>query len=132
MPRDGPENLAEVVSSADHRVTLADPWRSRSPPHSTEADTVNTAVLIVAIGARRPAAAWAVTWRTWPSRQRVSRWRRSSRQRSSTIISMVAAGLGVATPPVNVRQVSPRVKVHGRLLVRPTVNEARRLLPCRR
>ncbi|AGU48185.1 transcriptional regulator, LysR family [Variovorax paradoxus B4] len=40
---------------------------------------------------------------------------------SSTIISMVAAGLGVAALPVNVRQVSPRVKVHARLLVRPTV-----------
>src|SRR4249920_737848 len=40
---------------------------------------------------------------------------------SSTIISMVAAGLGVAALPINVRQVSPRVKVHARLLVRPTI-----------
>jgi DNA-binding transcriptional LysR family regulator len=40
---------------------------------------------------------------------------------SSTIISMVAAGLGVAALPVNVRQVSRRVQVHTRLLVRPTV-----------
>lgn len=40
---------------------------------------------------------------------------------SSTVISMVAAGLGVAALPVNVRQVSRRVKVHARALVRPTV-----------
>lgn len=40
---------------------------------------------------------------------------------SSTVISMVAAGLGVAALPVHVRQVSRRVKVHARLLVRPTV-----------
>lgn len=40
---------------------------------------------------------------------------------SSTVISMVAAGLGVAALPVNVRQVSRRVAVHARLLVNPTV-----------
>lgn len=40
---------------------------------------------------------------------------------SSTVISMVAAGLGVAALPVNVRQVAKRVRVHARLLVRPTV-----------
>ena len=40
---------------------------------------------------------------------------------SSTVISMVAAGLGVAALPVNARQVSPKVKVHVRPLVRPTV-----------
>ncbi|HUK64015.1 MAG TPA: LysR substrate-binding domain-containing protein, partial [Dongiaceae bacterium] len=40
---------------------------------------------------------------------------------SSTAISMVAAGLGVAPLPVNARQVSPRVKVQVRSLVRPTV-----------
>ncbi|MCC2673231.1 MAG: transcriptional regulator, LysR family [Ramlibacter sp.] len=40
---------------------------------------------------------------------------------SSTVISMVAAGLGVAALPVNVRQVSRRVKVHARMLVAPTV-----------
>ena len=40
---------------------------------------------------------------------------------SSTVISMVAAGLGVAALPINARQVSSRVKVHARPLVRPTV-----------
>lgn len=40
---------------------------------------------------------------------------------SSTIISMVAAGLGVAALPVNVGQVSRRVQIHTRELVRPTV-----------
>jgi DNA-binding transcriptional LysR family regulator len=40
---------------------------------------------------------------------------------SSTVISMVAAGLGVAALPVNARQVSPKVNVHVRPLVRPTV-----------
>lgn len=40
---------------------------------------------------------------------------------SSTVISMVAAGLGVAALPVNARQVSPKVTVHARPLVRPTV-----------
>jgi len=40
---------------------------------------------------------------------------------SSTVISMVAAGLGVAALPVNVRQVSRRVGVQARLLVNPTV-----------
>ncbi len=40
---------------------------------------------------------------------------------SSTVISMVAAGLGVAALPVNARQVSARVKVHARWLVRPVV-----------
>lgn len=34
---------------------------------------------------------------------------------------MVAAGLGVAALPVNARQVSPKVKVHVRPLVRPVV-----------
>jgi DNA-binding transcriptional LysR family regulator len=40
---------------------------------------------------------------------------------SSTVISMVAAGLGVAALPVNARQVSPKVSVHARPLVRPIV-----------
>lgn len=40
---------------------------------------------------------------------------------SSTVISMVAAGLGVAALPVNVRQLSRRAGVQARLLVRPTV-----------
>lgn len=40
---------------------------------------------------------------------------------SSTVISMVAAGLGVAALPVNARQVSPKVKVNVRPLVRPVV-----------
>lgn len=40
---------------------------------------------------------------------------------SSTVISMVAAGLGVAALPVNARQVSPKVTVHARPLIRPTV-----------
>lgn len=40
---------------------------------------------------------------------------------SSTVISMVAAGLGVAALPVNARQVSPKVQVHVRPLVRPIV-----------
>jgi DNA-binding transcriptional LysR family regulator len=40
---------------------------------------------------------------------------------SSTVINMVAAGLGVAALPVNARQVSPKVSVHARPLVRPTV-----------
>ena len=43
---------------------------------------------------------------------------------SSTVISMVAAGLGVAALPLNVRQVARRVKVHARKLVPAT---ARRL-----
>jgi DNA-binding transcriptional LysR family regulator len=38
---------------------------------------------------------------------------------SSTAISMVAAGLGVAPLPVNARQVSSRVKVQVRPLIRP-------------
>ncbi|HTO48792.1 MAG TPA: LysR family transcriptional regulator [Burkholderiales bacterium] len=40
---------------------------------------------------------------------------------SSTVISMTAAGLGVAALPLNARQVSPRVKVLARPLVRPAV-----------
>lgn len=40
---------------------------------------------------------------------------------SSTVISMVAAGLGVSVLPVNARQVSPRAKVEMRRLTRPTV-----------
>jgi DNA-binding transcriptional LysR family regulator len=40
---------------------------------------------------------------------------------SSTVISMVAAGLGVAALPVNARQVSPKVSVRARPLVRPKV-----------
>jgi DNA-binding transcriptional LysR family regulator len=40
---------------------------------------------------------------------------------SSTAISMVAAGLGVSPLPVNARQVSSRVKVQVRPLMRPTV-----------
>lgn len=40
---------------------------------------------------------------------------------SSTVISMVAAGMGVAALPVNVRQLSRRAGVQARLLVRPTV-----------
>jgi DNA-binding transcriptional LysR family regulator len=41
---------------------------------------------------------------------------------SSTVISMVAAGLGIAALPVNARQVSPKVKVLVRPLVRPAVS----------
>jgi DNA-binding transcriptional LysR family regulator len=41
---------------------------------------------------------------------------------SSTAISMVAAGLGVAPLPVNARQVTQRVKVQMRPLVRPAVS----------
>jgi DNA-binding transcriptional LysR family regulator len=41
---------------------------------------------------------------------------------SSTAISMVAVGLGVAALPVNARQVSPKVKVAMRPLVRPAVS----------
>lgn len=40
---------------------------------------------------------------------------------SSTVISMVAADLGVAALPVNARQLSPRVKVLVRPIVRPVV-----------
>ena len=40
---------------------------------------------------------------------------------SSTVISMVAAGLGVAALPVNARQVSPRARFATRPLVRPVV-----------
>jgi DNA-binding transcriptional LysR family regulator len=40
---------------------------------------------------------------------------------SSTVISMVAAGLGVAALPINARQVSPKVKVRARPLVRPVI-----------
>jgi DNA-binding transcriptional LysR family regulator len=40
---------------------------------------------------------------------------------SSTVISMAAAGLGVAALPVNARQVSPKVRVLARPLVRPAV-----------
>jgi DNA-binding transcriptional LysR family regulator len=40
---------------------------------------------------------------------------------SSTVISMVAAGLGVAPLPLNARQVSPKVRVVARPLVRPVV-----------
>jgi DNA-binding transcriptional LysR family regulator len=40
---------------------------------------------------------------------------------SSTVISMVVAGLGVAALPVNVRQLSRSAGVQARLLVRPTV-----------
>jgi DNA-binding transcriptional LysR family regulator len=40
---------------------------------------------------------------------------------SSTVISMVAAGLGVAALPVNARQISPKVSVRARPLVRPKV-----------
>ncbi|MBB3641672.1 LysR family transcriptional regulator [Variovorax atrisoli] len=40
---------------------------------------------------------------------------------SSTLISMVAAGMGVAALPVNVRQLSGRTGVQARMLVRPTV-----------
>jgi len=40
---------------------------------------------------------------------------------SSTVISMVAAGLGVAALPVNVRQLARGAGVHARLLVHPTV-----------
>ncbi|MGQ3178865.1 MAG: LysR family transcriptional regulator [Variovorax sp.] len=40
---------------------------------------------------------------------------------SSTLISMVAAGMGVAALPVNVRQLSRRTGVQTRMLVRPTV-----------
>jgi len=40
---------------------------------------------------------------------------------SSTVISMVAAGLGVAALPVNARQVSPRARLATRPLVRPVV-----------
>jgi LysR family carnitine catabolism transcriptional activator len=40
---------------------------------------------------------------------------------SSTVISMVAAGMGVAALPVNARQVSPKVRVAVRPLVRPVV-----------
>jgi DNA-binding transcriptional LysR family regulator len=40
---------------------------------------------------------------------------------SSTVISLAAAGLGVAPLPLNARQVSPRVKVLARPLVRPAV-----------
>ncbi|WP_143684611.1 LysR family transcriptional regulator [Variovorax sp. KK3] len=40
---------------------------------------------------------------------------------SSTVISMVAAGMGVAALPVNVRQLSRRAGVQARMLVRPTV-----------
>jgi DNA-binding transcriptional LysR family regulator len=40
---------------------------------------------------------------------------------SSTVISMVAAGLGVAALPLNARQVSPKVTVRVRPLVRPAV-----------
>ena len=40
---------------------------------------------------------------------------------SSTVISMVAAGLGVAALPVNVRQLARGAGVQTRLLVRPTV-----------
>jgi LysR family carnitine catabolism transcriptional activator len=40
---------------------------------------------------------------------------------SSTVISMVAAGLGVAALPVNARQVSPTGRVLARPLVRPVV-----------
>jgi DNA-binding transcriptional LysR family regulator len=49
---------------------------------------------------------------------------------SSTVISMVAAGLGVAPLPVNARQVGPRVKVQVRPLMRPTI--ARRVAIFRR
>jgi DNA-binding transcriptional LysR family regulator len=41
---------------------------------------------------------------------------------SSTAISMVAAGLGVSPLPVNARQVTQRVKVQMRPLVRPAVS----------
>jgi DNA-binding transcriptional LysR family regulator len=40
---------------------------------------------------------------------------------SSTVISMVAAGMGVAALPVNVRQLSRRAGVQARMLVRPTI-----------
>lgn len=40
---------------------------------------------------------------------------------SSTVISMVAVGLGVAALPVNARQVSPKVRVLVRPMIRPTV-----------
>ena len=40
---------------------------------------------------------------------------------SSTVISMVAAGLGVAALPVNARQLTPRVRIAVRPLVRPVV-----------
>jgi LysR family transcriptional regulator, carnitine catabolism transcriptional activator len=40
---------------------------------------------------------------------------------SSTVISMVAAGMGVAALPVNARQVTPKVRVAVRPLVRPVV-----------
>jgi DNA-binding transcriptional LysR family regulator len=41
---------------------------------------------------------------------------------SSTIISMVAAGMGIAALPVNARQVTPKVRVAVRSLVRPAVS----------
>jgi DNA-binding transcriptional LysR family regulator len=40
---------------------------------------------------------------------------------SSTVISMVAAGLGVAALPVNARQLTPKVRIAVRPLVRPVV-----------
>ena len=40
---------------------------------------------------------------------------------SSTVISMVATGMGVSALPVNARQVTPRVRVAVRPLVRPVV-----------
>ncbi len=40
---------------------------------------------------------------------------------SSTVISMVAAGLGVGALPVNARQVTPKVRIAVRPLVRPIV-----------
>jgi LysR family carnitine catabolism transcriptional activator len=43
---------------------------------------------------------------------------------SSTAISMVAAGLGVAALPVNVRQLSRGAGVQARMLVRPTVKRS--------
>jgi DNA-binding transcriptional LysR family regulator len=49
---------------------------------------------------------------------------------SSTVISMAAAGLGVGALPFNARQVSPRVKVLARPLVRPSVR--RRIVMFRR
>ncbi len=49
---------------------------------------------------------------------------------SSTVISLVANGLGVAALPVNARQVTPAVDVQVRPLVRPAV--ARRVVTFRR
>jgi LysR family transcriptional regulator, carnitine catabolism transcriptional activator len=43
---------------------------------------------------------------------------------SSTVISMVAAGMGVAALPVNVRQLSRRAGVQARMLTRPTVKRS--------